>query len=134
MFNLFRKYETNKQLKERLLKLCPDGNYGLCPPPLVADVAINELRDFFLGKDWYSSFAVGNEPTFSDIVYEIKTKYKPKKVVQHKQLPNANSAIMELQDFFLGKDWYVVLPISHDQVIAEIVYSIERKFRFLKAI
>lgn len=101
---------------------------------MVADVAFNELRDFFLGKDWYSSFAIGSEPTFSDIVYEIKTKYKPKKVVQHKQLPNANSAIMELQDFFLGKNWYISLPISHNQAIAEAVYQIERKFQKLKAI
>ena len=45
----------------------------------------------------------------------------------------ANVAINELRDFFLGKDWYVSMPIGHEQVIAEIVYQIETKYKRLKA-
>lgn len=140
MFGLFRKHETDEQkhetdeqIKERLLKLCHKGDYGVCPAPMDADVAINELRDFFLGKDWYSSFATGSKPTLAEVIYQIEARYKPKKAVRNKQLTDTNSAISELQDFFLGKDWYVSIPISHKQVIAESVYQIETRYKIYKA-
>lgn len=133
MFRLFRKHETDEEIRERLLKLCKEGDYGICPPPMEANVALNELRDFFLGKDWYSSFADGSKPTFSEIVYQIETRCKSKKAVKYAQLTNANSAISALQEFFLGKDWYVSMPIGHEQIIAEIVYQIETKYKRLKA-
>lgn len=135
MFRLFRKHETDEQVKERLLKLCKEGDYGICPHPMEANVAINELRDFFLGKDWYSSFADGNKPTFSEIVYQIETRCKSKKDDSVTRLPlkDADVAINELQEFFLGEGWYVSMPIGHEQVIAEIVYQIETRYKRLKA-
>lgn len=47
-------------------------------------------------------------------------------------------AFKKIQDHFLGKDWYVVDPISHQQVntiaVAEIIerYPVKKKFRFFK--
>lgn len=76
MFRIFRKHETDEEIKERLLKLCKKGDYGMCPPPMDANVAINELADFFLGEDWYSSMPIGQEQIIAEIVYSIETKHK----------------------------------------------------------
>ena len=73
---LFRKHETDEQIWERLLKLCKEGDYGICPPPMDANVAINELQNFFLGKDWYVSLPIGHEQVITEIVYQIETKHK----------------------------------------------------------
>ena len=133
MFKLFCKHETDEQIRERLLKLCKNGDYGICPPPMDANVAINELRDFFLGKDSNSILADGNKNYFSEIVYQIKSRCKSQKTIKCIQLTNVYSAINELQEFLLGKDWYVSMPLGHEQVITEIVYQIETKYKKLKA-
>lgn len=41
----------------------------------------------------------------------------------------AQTALNELCRFFLGEDWYVVDPLSTEQVNVHIVYEIERKFK-----
>ena len=77
MFKAFRKHEeTDEQIRERLLSLCKEGDYGTCPAPMDANVAINELKDFFLGKDWCVSTSVGHEQVIAEIVFQIETKYK----------------------------------------------------------
>ena len=58
---------------------------------------------------------------------------KYKRGVKHIEISNVNSAISELTDFFLGKDWYTSMPIGHEQIITEIVYEIETKYKKLKA-
>lgn len=133
MFKLFCKHETDEQIRERLLKLCKNGDYGICPPPMDANVAINELRDFFLGKDSNSILADGNKNYFSEIVYQIESRCKSPKTIKCIQLTNVYSAINELQEFLLGKDWYVSMPLGHEQIITEIVYQIETKYKKLKA-
>lgn len=40
----------------------------------------------------------------------------------------AQTAVNELCRFFLGEDWYVVDPLSTEQVNVDIVYEIERMF------
>lgn len=40
----------------------------------------------------------------------------------------AQTAVNELCRFFLGEDWYVVDPLSAEQVNVNIVYEIERMF------
>lgn len=40
----------------------------------------------------------------------------------------AQTAVNELCRFFLGEDWYVVDPLSTQQVNVNIVYEIERMF------
>ena len=42
---------------------------------------------------------------------------------------SGQTALNELCDYFLGKDWYVVDPLSNMQVNPIIVYEIERKYR-----
>lgn len=40
----------------------------------------------------------------------------------------AQTAVNELCRFFLGEDWYVIDPLSTEQVNVNIVYEIERMF------
>ena len=73
---IFKKKESNKEIAERLFKLTDMKDYGMCNPPMKAQVALNELCDYFLGKDWYSSMPVCNEQLNTEIVYEIECKLK----------------------------------------------------------
>lgn len=141
MFRLFCKHETNDQISERLLKLCEEGDYGICPPPMKASVAINELCNFFLGRDWYSSFPEANKPSISEIVHEIEKRHTLKflrkrlsasKSITILALPDsmtAQAAINELCSFFLGEGWYMALPVGVEQVNTEIIYQIEAHYK-----
>ena len=42
---------------------------------------------------------------------------------------DAQVALSELSDHLLGEDWYVVDPLSIDQINTIIVYEIERKYK-----
>ena len=135
MFKLFRRPETDQQIKERVLKLCKKGDYDICPPSMNANVAIDELKNFFLGEDWYvvmpfTSFH--KRETDKQIQERISKLCKNGDYAICPQPMNANVAINELKNFFLGEDWYVVMPIEHEQVITEIVYAIETKYKRLK--
>lgn len=76
MSRLFREHETDEQIRKRLLKLCKEGDYGSCPPPMDADVAIRELQNFFLGEDWCVALSISHEQAITEIVYQIETKCK----------------------------------------------------------
>ena len=79
MFNkLFKKRhaETDEEMKARILSLCKDGDYGLCPPAMDAQVALNELKRYLLGDDWYVVLPVNAEQCNTEIVYEIERRYK----------------------------------------------------------
>ena len=69
------KKETNKEIAERILKLAEPGDYGIFPPPMKAQVAVNELCRFFLGEDYWT-IVNNNEQVNTEIVYEIESKYK----------------------------------------------------------
>lgn len=45
----------------------------------------------------------------------------------------AQTAVDELCRYFLGEDWYVVDPLSTEQVNVDIVYEIECKLKRYKA-
>lgn len=42
---------------------------------------------------------------------------------------NAQAAIHELCRYFLGEDWYTVMPCNNEQCNTEIVYAIEREYK-----
>ena len=44
MFRLVRKHKTDERIMAWSLKLCKEGDYGICPPHLDANVAINERK------------------------------------------------------------------------------------------
>lgn len=56
--------------------LCEPGDYGIFPPPMKAQTALNELCHYFLGIDWYDSSGCTNtEQINTIIVCEIEKKY-----------------------------------------------------------
>jgi hypothetical protein len=61
-------------IRERILSLTEDGD---CPPPMKAEVAMNELCRYFLGEDW-RDMPFSAEQIITEIVYEIETSHKPK--------------------------------------------------------
>ena len=66
-------------LRERILKLTDGKDYGLCSPPMKAQVALDELCKYFLGEDWYTTMPESQEQVNTEIVYEIERKYKGNK-------------------------------------------------------
>ena len=72
----FRKKETNKEIADRLWELTDKKEYGVFPPPMDAQVALNELCNYFLGDEWYAISPISQEQINTEIVYEIECKLK----------------------------------------------------------
>lgn len=72
---IFKRKETNQEIWERLFKLTDGKDYGIFPPPMNAQVAVNELCRYLLGDDWYTIIN-SNEQANTEIVYEIECRYK----------------------------------------------------------
>mgnify|MGYP001451354908 CR=1 FL=1 len=68
--------ESEKDLRNRILKLTNGKDYGMCPPPMKAQTALNELCRYFLGENWYVALPLSQEQVNTEIVYEIESKYK----------------------------------------------------------
>ena len=66
----------DKVIGERLLKLTDGKDYGLCSPPMDAQVALNELCRYFLGENWYTTMPESQKQVNTQIVYEIEISYK----------------------------------------------------------
>ena len=125
--------EKDAQIISRVQSLCSNIDCGICPAPMASDIAINELKRFFLGENWSISDAT---PSISDIVYHIKRKFKFRRIfqnTQYKKLDTANDAVTDLIEFFLGKDWYVAMPLSFEQCTTEAIYQIERDYNIFRA-
>lgn len=67
--------KKEEKLLNRILKLTDGKDYGIFPPPMNAQIAVNELCRYFLGDDWYT-IVTNNEQANTEIVYEIERKYK----------------------------------------------------------
>lgn len=68
--------------------------------------------------------------TDKEIRDRIRTLCKTDDLCNHSEdTMSAQAALNELCDYFLGEDWYVVVPLSNKQVNPIIVYEIERKYR-----
>ena len=78
MNNFIKKFkrETNEEIRERVLSLAEDGDYGIMSPPMDAQVALNELCRHLLGEDWHVVGPMRLEQINTNIVYEIELKYK----------------------------------------------------------
>ena len=72
----FLRPETSEETGKRLFELSDKGKYGICPPALDAQVALNELCEFFLGKDWYIVTPMHNAQANYVMVYEIERKFR----------------------------------------------------------
>lgn len=59
---------------------------NMFPPPLNAQLALQFLKDYLLGEDWYVVNPLGQEQINSEIVAEILNKYSKKYRKEVKQL------------------------------------------------
>lgn len=66
----------NKVDYDHIMSLTNRKDYGLCSPPMKAQVAVNELCRYFLGEDWYSTMPQNSEQVNTEIVYAIESQYK----------------------------------------------------------
>lgn len=71
-----RKRESNEQIRERLFKLCKEGDYGICPPPMDAQTALNEISKHLLGENWCVNIPISQEQVNTEIVFAIEERYK----------------------------------------------------------
>jgi hypothetical protein len=62
---------------DKIIREKDDGSYGLCPPPLPAQEAIDILRKHFLDEDWYIAMPVGVEQANTEIVHAIISENQP---------------------------------------------------------
>lgn len=78
MKNIINKFkrETDEEIRERVLSLAKEGDYGIMSPPMDAQVALNELCKHLLGENWYVVDPMSTEQVNTNIVYEIERKYK----------------------------------------------------------
>ena len=59
---------------------------NMFPPPLDAQLALQFLKDYLLGEDWYVVNPLGQEQINSEMVAEILNKYSKKYRKEVKQL------------------------------------------------
>lgn len=71
---LFKRKETHQETSDRIIKLTDGKDYGIFPPPMKAQTAVDELCRFILGDDWYSVNPLGAEQINTEIVYTIERK------------------------------------------------------------
>lgn len=73
---MFMTKKKEEKIRNRILNLTDKKDYGLCPPPMDAQVAVNELAKHFLGDDWYSVMPISNLQINTEIVMKIEMRYK----------------------------------------------------------
>ena len=61
---------------------------NIFPPPLEAQEAINFLKDYLLGEDWYSNNPISTKQINVEIVDEILSKYSK---LYRKEIKDAKS-------------------------------------------
>lgn len=66
-------------------------NCGIFAPPMESNMAIDFLRRYLLGEDWYSLSPVSTEQINTEIVHEILLKYSRK---YRKEYRKAFKAVM----------------------------------------
>lgn len=64
---------------------------NMFPPPLNAQLALQFLKDYLLGEDWYVVNPLGQEQINSEMVAEILNKYSKKYRKEVKQLKKQRS-------------------------------------------
>lgn len=104
---------------------------------MTAQVAMDELIDFFLGKDWGAKDKTVEELN-AIAVYEIENRFyyckedDDKKIIKNLETLDAQKALNELSNFFLGKKWYIVDPLCNLQANPIVVIEIEEKYYYCK--
>lgn len=76
----------NKLNVSHILSLTNGKDYGMCNPPMEAQVALNELCRYFLGEDYYDVLPESQKQVNTDIVFQIEEKYKGCRIFKTKKI------------------------------------------------
>lgn len=131
-----RKYKNDEYMR-KYIKSKSEVKDGSFVVTMTAQVAMDELIDFFLGKDWGAKDKTVEELN-AIAVYEIENRFyyckedKDKKIIKNLETLDAQKALNELSNFFLGKNWYIVDPLCNLQANPIIVIEIEEKYYYCK--
>lgn len=130
------KYRNDKYMR-KYIKSKSEVKDGTFVVTMTAQVAMDELIDFFLGKDWGAKDKTVEELN-AIAVYEIENRFyyckedDDKKIIKNLETLDAQKALNELSNFFLGKNWYIVDPLCNLQANPIIVIEIEEKYYYCK--
>lgn len=75
---MFMTKKKEEKIRNRIFNLTDKKDYGIFPPAMDAQTAVNELCRYFLGDDWYT-VTMATAQVNTEIVYEIEMKYKGKR-------------------------------------------------------
>lgn len=68
--------QRHKIIADHILSIAEPGDFGICSPPMDAQIALNELCRYFLGDDWYSTMSQSSKQINTEIIYAIECNYK----------------------------------------------------------
>lgn len=130
------KYRNDEYMRKYIKSISEvkDGSFVVT---MTAQDAMDELIDFFLGKDWGAKDK-NVEELNAIAVYEIENRFyyckedDDKKIIKNLETLDAQKALNELSNFFLGKNWYIVDPLCNLQANPIIVIEIEEKYYYCK--
>ena len=71
-----RRAIKQQQIYDRIIRLTDKKNYGICPPCMDAQVALDELCRYFLGDHYYIALPLPAKQANTQIVYDIEMNYK----------------------------------------------------------
>jgi len=83
--------ECKKVLFERL----SDDTFGMCPAPMSADLALQILKDYLLGEDFYIVMPSPQEQANTIIVATILQKYSKEYRKDRKKYIKENGGVQE---------------------------------------
>jgi len=69
------KITRSEIIYDHIFSLTSGEDCGLCSPPMKAQVALDELRRYFLGDSWYVSMPENTEQVNTEIVFDIERLY-----------------------------------------------------------
>ena len=75
MWIKFKRKETNKEIHDRIYKLCDINQNSIT---MDSQVAINEICKHLLGEDWHVVDTLSNSQINPIIVEDIERKYRKK--------------------------------------------------------
>lgn len=72
-----KNYKYNKSFEAMKDNVC-DTSYGLCPPPMSAQEALDILTSYLLDDNWYTALSINTEQCNAIITEQILDKYSKK--------------------------------------------------------
>lgn len=123
---------TAEEFREFIYENNKGEDYGICPPPTDAQVALDVLAVHFLGENWDKDLPFSfKEELNGYAVQRIHMKYMNSKnaTINVPPIINAQVGINTLIDILMP-GWYCVLSVGVRQVNSEAVYCILKNYPY----